>query len=169
LLFVSEGQVNFLLSGKITAGPVPVRVVREGQTGPEVFVPIADAQPALFVSGGAAIATHGDGSLITADKPSAPGELIVVYATGLGKLQTTPQPVEIPHYSSPLANPGALKVMVGGRAVDAGRVLYAGLTPGCAGLYQINFRLPDDSLPDPELRVFIGDAGSQAGLPLPLR
>jgi uncharacterized protein (TIGR03437 family) len=36
LLYVGPGQVNFLMSSVETAGPVKVRVVTEGITGPEI-------------------------------------------------------------------------------------------------------------------------------------
>ena len=36
LLYVSPGQINFLMSSVATAGPVKVRVVTEGITGPEI-------------------------------------------------------------------------------------------------------------------------------------
>jgi len=64
---------------------------------------------------------------------------------------------------------GALRVTVGGEAVDAKKILYAGLTPSSAGLYQVNFILPDKPSSDPEVRLFVGDIGSPAGVRLPLR
>ena len=59
LLFVSDGQVNFLMSSVESAGPVKVRVVTEGITGPEITVTLVDAAPALFSMAGGYDDRHG--------------------------------------------------------------------------------------------------------------
>ena len=59
-----------------------------------------------------------------------------------------------------------LKVSVGGAVVSPDRIKYAGLTPGSAGLYQINMALPDSSGPDPEVRVAVGEKSTPPGLKL---
>jgi uncharacterized protein (TIGR03437 family) len=170
LLYVSEGQINLLIPPKQAKGPAKLRVAREGQAGPEVTISVVDASPALFVSpAGLAIATHGDNSVITREHPAAGGELIVIYAAGMGKTDAMPANGEIPPYASQLVNRGSLQVLLDGVAVDPAQVRYAGLTPGSAGLYQINVVLPDKPGADPELRLSIGGVVSQAGLKLPLR
>jgi uncharacterized protein (TIGR03437 family) len=167
LFYVSERQINLLVPGRQALGKAEIHVVRQGQRGPLLTIDIAAASPALFVNAGYIIATHGDNSLITGEKPARPGDLIVVYAAGLGKTKTMPANGELPPYLSPLN--GVLKVTVGGIAVDPAKILYAGLTPMSAGLYQINFYLPVNLGSDPELRLFIGDTGSPSGLKLPVR
>jgi uncharacterized protein (TIGR03437 family) len=167
LLYVSETQINLLIPGKQALGKAEIQVVREGQRGPVVAVDIAAAAPALFQAGQYAIATHADNSVITAEKPARGGELIVVYAAGLGKAQTMPANGELPPYLSPLA--ATFRVTIGGVPVDPARILYAGLTPLSAGLYQVNFFLPDNSGVDPEVRLFVGDAGSPPEVKLAVR
>jgi len=169
LLYVSDTQVNFLLPAGLVSKAL-VRVVRNGQTGPEISLDLTPAAPALFASpDGFAIVTHADGSLITAAKPAAPGELVVIYAAGLGKYLRDTTGNEIPLGASQIVARASLRVTVNGAAVDDARILYAGVTPGCAGVYQINLYLPENSPVDPEVRLFVGDAASQAGLKLPLR
>jgi uncharacterized protein (TIGR03437 family) len=46
------------------------------------------------------------------------------------------------------------------------RILYAGLTPGWAGLYQINMRLPDVLDSEPGLQAAVGDQKGAPGLKL---
>ena len=59
LLYVSDGQVNFLVPSNQLDGDVTIRVVREGVTGPEITVTLVDAAPALFqTAAGYAIAAH---------------------------------------------------------------------------------------------------------------
>ena len=59
--------------------------------------------------------------------------------------------------------------MLDGAAVDPGLIKYAGLTPGSAGLYQINLEIPEGAGNDPEIRVTAGNLTAQTGLKLPLR
>ncbi len=166
LFYVSETQINFMIPMKQIPGKATLRVARQGVSGPEVTVTIVDAAPALFVNEGYAIVTHGDGSLITAEKPAEGGEIVVIYATGLGKVDKNPDSGEIPQYISRILKFSELKVRVGGAEITGDAIKYAGLTPGSAGLYQINVELPRDLGSDPDLRVEIGEASTPAGVKL---
>jgi uncharacterized protein (TIGR03437 family) len=185
LLFVFDTQVNFLMSSAETAGPVKIRVVTEGITGPEITVTLVDSAPALFpMANGYVIATDATGKLLTADAPAHAGDTIVVYATGLGRTTPNPGVGEIPNYAasicqtdqtaktptcSPVLGLASLKVTLNGKAVDPQLIKYAGLTPGSAGLYQINLYLPEGTGNDPEIQVTAGNLTAQTGLKLPLR
>jgi uncharacterized protein (TIGR03437 family) len=169
LFYVSETQINFMLPMKQGLGPAKVRVARQGLSGPEVTITVVAAAPALFVdSGGFVIATHGDNSLITRDAPAG-GEIIVIYATGLGKLDRNPDTGQIPQSISRILAFDDLKVTVGSRVISGDAIKYAGLTPGSAGLYQINVELPGNLGADSELRVSIGSASTPAGVKLATR
>lgn len=182
LLYVSGTQINFIMSSVERAGPVTVRVVTQGLSGPEVTVTLVDAAPALFSVAGYALATDAANQLLTAEAPAHPGDTVVVYATGLG--QTSPHPAvgEIPSYAASICQMSqttppacssalafaSLKVTLDGKAVAPGDIKYAGLTPGSAGLYQINLYLPEGTGNDPEIQVTAGNLTAQAGLKLPL-
>jgi uncharacterized protein (TIGR03437 family) len=167
LLYVSDGQVNFLVPGNQVAGDVKIWVVREGVTGPEIAITLVDAAPALFqTAAGYAIAAHLDNSAIAPGSPAQAGEIIVLYACGLGRTQPNPAPGVIPQSAAVIQRLSDLKVYLGGAAIDPVRILYAGLTPGSPGLYQINLVLPDNLGTDPEIRVAIADQSSPAGLKL---
>lgn len=170
LLFVSEGQVNFLMSSVELPGPVKVRVVTEGLTGPEITVTLVEAAPALFsMAGGFAIVTDAKGQLLTADFPAHAGDIVVIYVTGLGRTSPNPAMGEIPGYPASMLAPGSLKLTLNGKAVDPLLVKYAGLSPGSAGLYQINLYVQDGTGEDPEIQVTAGTLTAQGGLKLPLR
>lgn len=166
LFYVSENQINLLIPAKQGLGKSELVVAREGQRGPIVTIEIAAAAPALFADAGYAIATHADNTLITSEKPATPGELIVLYAAGMGKTATTPGNGELVPWLSPLADLGAFHMTLDGAAVASGKIYYAGLTPQSAGLYQINFWVPDSAGTDPEILIAVGDRASQPGLRL---
>jgi uncharacterized protein (TIGR03437 family) len=59
-----------------------------------------------------------------------------------------------------------LQIFVNGDLLPPASVQYAGVTPGCAGLYQINVALPDVLPPDPAIQVVIGTQASPQGIQL---
>jgi uncharacterized protein (TIGR03437 family) len=170
LFYVSDSQINFLLPSNQSIGPSKIRVAREGTTGPEITVQVSDAAPALFtLPDGYAIATHADNSLVCADSPARAGEIVVVYATGLGKTAPNPATGEIPGYPAQILGLASLQVSLGGRNLDSGLIKYAGISPSSAGLYQINVAVPANSGTDPELRVAVAGTSSASGLKLAIR
>ncbi len=170
LLFVSDGQVNFLISSVESVGPVRVRVVTEGITGPEITVTLVDAAPALFsMAGGTVIATDAKGKLLTADAPAHVKDIVVIYATGLGRTSPNPGLGEIPNYAASMLASPSLKVTLNGTAVDPGA------DQVCRPDAGIGRTLPDQSRDsewtgnDPEICVTAGNLAPQTGLKLPLK
>lgn len=88
---------------------------------------------------GPAITHSSDFSLVTPSKPAAPGEILSLFATGLGP--TSPETLPFP--SAPLSAVNSpLSVTVNGETAEViGAVGYPGTTDG----YQVNFRVPSDS------------------------
>ncbi|HUB83137.1 MAG TPA: hypothetical protein VMB03_30260 [Bryobacteraceae bacterium] len=161
LLYVSPSQINFLVPSTETSGSAVVRVVREGVAGPPVTVTLVAGAPALFsTTAGFAIATHLDGSPLTDASPGQAGEFVVVYATGLGVTSPNPAPGEIPTEAAEIQLFGSLNVSLNGAALPALLVSYAGVTPGYAGLYQLNIRLPQGVPADPVIQVSVGTQSS---------
>ena len=168
ILFVSPQQVNFLVPPILRPGRYKLQLIRDGWSGPEVELEVADVAPGTFVMESRfVIATHADGALIDAAAPARPGEIVIVYASGLG--QTTPRllNLNIPRGAAQIERRSQLRVLLNDVAVEAAAILYAGVTPGFAGLYQINLRLPEQLPENPELRVGVGERLSPAGLLLP--
>jgi len=157
LLYVSGPQINFLIPSGELSGNATVRVVREGVTGPEVTVALVYGAPALFDIGtGFAITTHADGTLLTDASPGQPGEIVVVYATGLGATEPNPEAGEIPESAAPLQWLASLSISLQGAVLPSTLLKYAGATPGCVGLYQLNIQLPQDVSADPVIQVMMG-------------
>lgn len=119
----------------------------DGQTRSEFFQPPCSA-----------VVTHADGTPVSVNSPAKAGEAVVIYAFGLGRTtpavksgEATPMPgagsagtFVVEFDFRPSAAPS--RPYVGGFEwfipTDA-LPLFAGLTPGQVGLYQINVRIPD--------------------------
>src|ERR1700722_295546 len=99
LLYVSSGQINLLVPPDQVAGDVQVHVVRQGVSGPKETITLVNAAPALFPSpDNYALAQDysANNATATAAAPAQPGDLIVLYASGLGSTQPNSQTGEIP-------------------------------------------------------------------------
>lgn len=165
ILFVSPQQVNFLIPPILRPGRYKLQLTRDGWSGPEVDLEVADVAPGTFVMESRfVIATHADGTLIDAEAPARPGEIVIVYASGLG--QTTPRlaNLNIPRGAAQIERRSQFRVLLNEAEVEPSGILYAGITPGFAGLYQINLRLPEHLQGNPELRLGIGERLSPSGL-----
>ena len=103
----------------------------------EIPIGVSDTAPAIFQGG----ILHLDGRPVSAQLPALPGETLAVYGTGFG-------PVDGPigdgtaSPSSPLLHVSApVSVQMGDVSLTP---LFAGLTPGLAGVYQVNVVVPAD-------------------------
>ena len=93
-------------------------------------------------SAGPAVTHSGDFGLVTASKPAAAGEVLSIFATGLGPTSPGVNPGQ-PFPSTPLlAANSPVEVMVNGKSAE---VLAAVGYPGSADRYQVNFRVPPDT------------------------
>jgi uncharacterized protein (TIGR03437 family) len=162
--YVSPTLVNALIPANLVAGPATIQLEVNGKYGPPAMVNLGATAPSLFQTGATAIlATHADNSLVTASSPAQPGELIVLWATGLGPTAPPVIPNQVPENAAPLAAISQFQVLLNGVAVDPSLIYYAGVTPTCAGLFQINLRLPDDAPANPEVRLGTPDLLSPPG------
>jgi uncharacterized protein (TIGR03437 family) len=97
-------------------------------------------------SGGPAISHSSDFSLVTASRPAAAGEILSLFARGLGPVNPGVDP-GAPFPSSPLATVNSpVEVTVNGKAAE---VLSAVGYPGAVDGYQVNFRVPPDTAKGP--------------------
>lgn len=105
---------------------------------------LTSATPRVAVTTSGPAVTHAsDYKLVTAANPGSPGEVLSLFASGLGATQPEVGPGE-PFSSSPLAVvTSAVEVRVNGKAAE---VLSAVGLPGAVGGYQVNFRLPADTV-----------------------
>ena len=168
VLSVSPTQVTFLIPSTLVAGQTNVVLVSNNLRTEPAQITLLAAAPGLFVVNSQPAAEHGDGSLITPASPAQPGETITVYGTGLGP--TNPRQLDgvIPTAPATIALLSQLEVLLDGQALDPSTIQYAGITPGSAGVYQVNFTLPANLADSPTLQIAIGSQMSQSGLQIPV-
>ncbi len=134
LQFVSPGQVNFQVPWDTRLGTANVRAQILDAPGNTVTAAVREASPGVFV------VVKANGTVVSADNPAAAGDVLIIYATGLGAV-TENAISGAPAPSTPLSptrNPATVRF--GG--VVAEEVFFAGLSPGFVGLYQVNVRFP---------------------------
>jgi hypothetical protein len=96
----------------------------------------------VITPNGPAITHSSDFSLVTSSKPAAAGEILSLFATGLGPTRPGVDPGQ-PFPSNPLvAVNSPVEVIVNGKAAS---VLSAAGFPGAVDGYQVNFQVPPDT------------------------
>lgn len=168
LFYLSANQINLLIPNSLGPGTYSVRVVRDGVSSLAVPVVIQEVTPGLFAATpGFAAVEHADGTAVTQTSPAVPGEVVVFYATGLGRTYPDPTDRSIALAAAPIVHLPDFQVLLDGTAIDPSLVQYAGVAPLNAGLYQVNVLLPDN-LPatNPEVRLSVAGVLSPTGLSL---
>ncbi len=171
LYYASPGQVNFLVPPDLLPGPVTLYVAVDGIYAVDgaVKMTLGRAAPGLFqLDERNAVATLPDGSVLTPTSPAKPGDIVLLWATGLGETTPPADGFQIPTAAAPLIAGANLSILLDGTAVDPGAIQYAGVAPGFPGLYQINLKLPLSSGANPEIRLQLDGAISIAKVYLPV-
>jgi uncharacterized protein (TIGR03437 family) len=176
LLYASATAVNFQAPSSIVDGTAAVQVIANcGAPGekasaaqtitaqaatPEFFFFKQNASGANPVAAEDAIsgALIGPSGLLAGANitPAKPGEYVALYATGLGTTDPAHAAGQIPTQAAATASP--VSVSLNGVPLAATDVVYAGLAPGFAGLYQVNVRIPA-TVPDGDVPVSLSING----------
>jgi adhesin/invasin len=140
LLFSSTGQVNAIIPYGMAINTTQQVFV---SLGASISVPepitLAGAAPGIFTVDGQQGIVFDGANIANPANPAKAGDVLVIYCTGLGEVTPsvtagTPAPI------SPLSNTvNTVTASIGGVAAS---VQFAGLTPGFAGLYQVNAVVP---------------------------
>lgn len=162
ILYSSAAQINAQIPYDLPVNTSHQVLVRRGETlsVPEQFT-VAATQPGIFTENrqgtGQGIVVGPDQILLAnTAAPARRGQAIVIYCAGLGAVNPPVRQGEPAPSSPPASVTGSVQVLVGNRPAA---VLFAGLTPGFAGLYQVNAVLADDTPIGDEVAVVISTDG----------
>lgn len=168
LEYASPDAVVFIVPPELLPGPATVVLTRNGLLGPTARVRLKEAVPVLLpLETGWALARHaGSQEWCVAERPLRPGDEVILYGTGWGP--TLRRPINLQPAARPneLKDKGLMRIYLDGIELPADRVLYAGLTVGASGIYEVRFRLPEWTSVDPEVRIAIGEALTQPDIRL---
>ena len=153
--FVSPTQVNAqlpwnVLSNGASTGTASVVVTRNGVSSAQAMINIAASAPGIFTippGGGWAVAINSDSSLAAPagaisginTHPAKTGDVLIIYATGLGQVDTAIANGGIPDSGKVVNTMVMPTVLIGG--VPA-QVFFSGLTPQFPGVNQLNVQVP---------------------------
>ncbi|MBK5292504.1 MAG: hypothetical protein JJE04_12615 [Acidobacteriia bacterium] len=157
ILVISDQQINVQMPFDLEAGTASIQVNNNGRTSNTVAVAVAATSPAVFSASqkgfGGALASHADSSLVTRENPARPGETIVLFMSGLGRVEPAVTAGQAGG-ATPLSRVtgSAPKVLFDGRP---GEVLFAGLAPGLVGVYQVNVIVPQETVASDSVTVAV--------------
>jgi len=171
LIRVAPDAIAFVMpSATAGAGRIRLKATVGSLDSNEITVRAAPSSPGFFSATGGGLGTvlgtHADGSRITADSPASPGEVVVLYASGLGALASS-----VAEYDwAAGANVTSVPVQVDVAGVQA-EVRYAGAAPTLPGVYQINIVIPPGSATSAgaNLRIYEGYAQTHPKVTIPIR
>lgn len=156
ILSMTPDRAVIQIPWDIPVGTTPIAVAASGMSN-TLQAQVVPSAPAILA------VTHADGQPVTPASPAREGELVVVYAVGLGQVDrnlapgVTPTAAKLPNL---LITP---EVRLGDEEPE---VLFAGLAPGFIGLYQINLRIPDYDVPSGTLNLTVEANNQEAEVTL---
>jgi uncharacterized protein (TIGR03437 family) len=176
-----SNQINFQVPQVPSTGTVGVQVATSCGTSnelrsPSQTVPVAETTPEFFYlvhnrDGKNPIAAvkaltgeyvGAPGLLPGKFVPAVPQDIITAYFTGGGITNPAYASGELPSDAASVS--GAVAISIGGIQLSSSEILYAGVTPGAAGLYQVNMVVPAGVQPGNQPVILrIGSVASPTG------
>jgi uncharacterized protein (TIGR03437 family) len=166
LFYTAYGQIAFQLPYDVAAGTAIVQVKRDdGSVSNLASITVAPRAPRLIVT------VNPDYSINSAAHPAHAGDVLTVYAIGLGATSPSvvagaaaPSAEPLARVSQPLTVGFGTGAVLFAKQVDP---LYAGLTPTAAGLYQVNVAVPS-GLPTGAVNMTVEFSGAVISNVLPV-
>jgi uncharacterized protein (TIGR03437 family) len=166
LVFTSAGQVNAQIPYPLPMGATLSLIAQRGNrlSVPQA-VSLSPAEPAIFTTNlvgtgqGHIYVVPGPGVQVLADvnAPAKAGDVLQIYCTGLGPVSPKVTAGSATPTDALYQTASPVTLTIGGVPVTP---LFAGLTPGFTGLYQINAIVPAGVTPDSRVPVVITVGGA---------
>ena len=179
LFLVTPGQLNIQVPQLPAAQNVQVQVITgcgtvQQVTSNAITVAIQPAAPEFFYSSTSAGGNNpvaavdgvtgggvGDPARLGAGFALAyPGEIVELFATGLGLSNPALSPGQLPPGAAPV---NGISLALDGVALPASAIQYAGVAPLNAGLYQVNVVIPGVTPGDHAITLSVNGVTSPAG------
>ena len=136
IYFVSSGQINAVIPASLDPNATPVttiQVVNQGVPSNIVYNYLSQTQPGVFNSAaGLPAVQHADYSMVDSSSPALAGETLLVYLTGLGRVDAGGNATN------------AITASIGGFPAT---VQFAGAKSPSGGSYQMNVIVPSGISP----------------------
>jgi len=165
LLFTGTGQINAIIPYDVAPNATQQLIVQQNlaYSLPEPIT-LAPAQPGVYAQSqsgtgiGVIVVVQPDGTQFEADSshPASAGDALVIYCTGLGAVNPLVAAGSAAPTAPPAKTSNTVTATIGGQPAQ---VLFAGLTPAFAGLYQVNVLVPKGITAAPNVPVIIMAAG----------
>jgi uncharacterized protein (TIGR03437 family) len=143
-----------------------MRVTYQNATSDPVLLDVWNAAPGVYtlsaIGVGRSKAWNADGTMNSAARPAAKGQMVTLYASGLGAVTPALTTGKMPPASPTSIASWPVTAVVDGLTAD---VAFAGAAPGFPGVYQVNVKIPLDAGTGARwLTLFAAGAPSQTGV-----
>ena len=161
IFYAIPGQLGIQIPSELSGTTATVQVSVGGSNSPLQTITIEAVSPGIFTFTGNGIGagafTHADGSPVLPENPAHPGEVVILYATGLGQVSPPVATGALPSGESRTV--AATTVTIDGVSVTPD---FAGLAGCCVGLNQVNVRIPENTRTANDIPVVLSIGGRQS-------
>ncbi len=164
LQFVSPGQINAVVPVEAAVNSIQELLVEQNgmYSLPETVV-LSSSSPAAFteassLGAGAIIVVKSNGTTFVASssQPASAGDVLEVYCTGLGPVNPPVADGAAASLTTISYTVNPVTATIGGQSAQ---VLFAGLAPGYAGVYQVDLAVPSGIATGASLPVVLTQLG----------
>jgi uncharacterized protein (TIGR03437 family) len=147
LFYVSPTQITAMAPYGIAPASgvnyATFKVINNGTTSNSTTMYVRGTAPGIFSLSengiGPAAAQHGNYSVVSSSNPAHSGETVAIYVGGLGAVSPAVTEGNGAPGNSLSSATGKVSVVINGSTLTPS---FSGLTPGAAGLYQVNVTIP---------------------------
>lgn len=161
IFYASPTQIGIEIPTELNGNSAAVQVSVGNQASLVEAIQLDSASPGIFTTTangkGVGAINHANGSAVTAENPAHPGEVVIIYATGLGQVQPEVPTGELPSSTAVTTSP--VTVSIDGVSVVPE---FAGLSGCCVGENQVNVRIPDSTRSADGIPVVVSIGGKQS-------
>jgi len=145
MIYATPIQVGIQIPSETAGTSAIVQVSVNGQSSPPKTISLGTSSPGIFTlnqtGAGPGTITHADaaGTQVSPGSPAVPGEVLIIYATGLGPVLPAVPTGTLP--ASVAATATQASVTIDGIAAE---VQFSGLSGCCVGVDQVNVVVPQN-------------------------